>query len=131
MVLNVPHYQGLSIEAILDKGKEDERVARHLPDERDLARLPRSFIVNVTYTLMGDRFSAWVHNLIKERNEKVAENRSLMIELDPAVAKAFRDSVNISSKSCPTQVLPEASVSDSYFICSKQRQRCASVEIRQ
>ena len=94
MVLNVPQYQGLSIEAILDKGKEDERVARYLPDERDLARLPRSFIVNVTYTLMGDRFSFWVHNLIKERNEKLAENRSLMIELDPAVAKAFRDSLD-------------------------------------
>ena len=129
MVLNVPQYQGLSIESILDKGKEDERVARYLPDERDLARLPRSFIVNVTYTLMGDCFSVWVHNLIKERNEKLAENRSLMIELDPAVAKAFRDSVNISSKSWPPRVLLEASVSNSYFICSKQRQRCTSLEI--
>jgi len=130
MVLNVPQYEGLSIQAILDKGKENDRVADYLPDERDFARLPRSFIVNVTFTLMGDPFKIWVHNRIKERNEKIAEGRNLIIELDPAVAKAFRDSVNISSKSCSLQVLSAASVSDSNFLCSKQRQRCASLEIR-
>ena len=99
MVLNVPQYEGLSIQAILDKGKENERVADYLPDDCNFARLPRSFIVNVTFTLMGDPFKIWVHNRIKERNEKIAEGRNLIIELDPAVAKAFRDSVNISSKS--------------------------------
>ena len=54
--------------------------------------------MNVTYTLMGEKFKNWVHEIIKERNDKVAENRKLIIELDPDVAAAFRDSVNISSK---------------------------------
>ena len=54
--------------------------------------------MNVTYTLMQEPFKVWVRDLIKSRNDKVAENRNLMIELDPEVARAFRDSVNISSK---------------------------------
>ena len=47
---------------------------------------------------MGEKFKSWVHEVIVERNNRIAENRKLIIELDPAVAIAFRDSVNISSK---------------------------------
>ena len=97
-VLNVPQYEGLSIDRILEKGQEHPQVVNYLPDERDIERLPRSFIVNVTYTLMGEKFKSWVHEVIVERNNRIAENRKLIIELDPAVATAFRDSVNISSK---------------------------------
>jgi hypothetical protein len=39
-----------------------------------------------------------VNQCIKERNEKVAENRNLIIELDPEIAAAFAKSINISSK---------------------------------
>ena len=81
-MLNVPQYEGLSIERILEKGQEHPQVVNYLPDERDIERLPRSFI----------------HEVIVERNNRIAENRKLIIELDPAVAAAFRDSVNISSK---------------------------------
>ena len=97
-MLNVPQYEGLSIDRILEKGQEHPEVVNYLPDERDIERLPRSFIVNVTYTLMGEKFKSWVHEVIVERNNRIAENRKLIIELDPAVAAAFRDSVNISSK---------------------------------
>ena len=54
--------------------------------------------MNVTYTLMGEKFKNWVHEIIKERNDKVAERQKLIIELDPDVAAAFKNSVNISSK---------------------------------
>jgi hypothetical protein len=39
-----------------------------------------------------------VKKSIKERNDTVAENRNLIIELDPAIAEAFAKSINISSK---------------------------------
>ena len=101
-MLNVPQYEGLSIDRILEKGQEHPQVVNYLPDEHDIDRLPRSFIVNVTYTLMGEKFKSWVQEVIVERNNKIAENRKLIIELDPAVATAFRDSVNISSKFWPS-----------------------------
>ena len=104
-MLNVPQYEGLSIERILEKGQEHPEVVNYLPDERDIERLPRSFIVNVTYTLMGEKFKSWVLEVIVERNNRIAENRKLIIELDPAVAAAFRDSVNISSKFLPTSMV--------------------------
>ena len=58
--LYVPHYKGLKIEAILEKGKLDNTVCQHLPDERDLSRLPRQWIVNVVYSIIGDPFRIWV-----------------------------------------------------------------------
>ena len=51
---------------------------------------------------MGEKFKSWVQEVIVERNNRIAENRKLIIELDPAVATAFRDSVNISSKFLPS-----------------------------
>ena len=40
-VMYLPNYNTLSIEAILEFGKNEPRVASYLPDERDIPRLPR------------------------------------------------------------------------------------------
>ena len=69
-----------------------------MPDERDIRKLPRQWIANVIYTLVGDPFREWVSKTIKKRNDTVASKNDLMIELDPAIAKAFQRSINISSK---------------------------------
>ena len=50
------------------------------------------------YSLVGDPFREWVSKTIKKRNDTVASKNDLMIELDPAIAKAFQRSINISSK---------------------------------
>lgn len=130
-VFNVPQYEGLGIEQILEKGQDHPQIANYLPDERDIPRLPRSFIVNVTYTLMGEPFRNWVHAVIKERNNRIAENQKLIIELDPAVAIAFRDSVNISSKFRPPVMAISTCCFDSCFICSKQGYWSSPLEDRQ
>ena len=92
-------YKGLTIDKILEEGSKDGRVRQYMPDERDIPRLPRQWLVNIIHTVMGDEFRGWVSELIKHRNDHVAEKKDLMIELDPAIAEAFRNSVNISSKS--------------------------------
>ena len=79
-------------------GRKVEAVNLHLPDDRDLAKLPRQWIINVIYSLVGDDFRLWVSNLIQNRNDHLAESNDLMIELDPEIATAFRGSFNISSK---------------------------------
>ena len=91
-------YKGLTIEAILEQGKRNDQVLTHLPDAADIHRLPRQWIINVIYTLVGEPFANWVKDLIKSRNDHVAEQNELMLELDPEIAAAFRGSLNISSK---------------------------------
>ena len=70
-----------------------------MPDDQDIQRLPRQWIVNVIFTIVGDDFRRWVLEHIKHRNDHLAEKHDLMIELDPEIAAAFGNSLNISSKS--------------------------------
>ena len=56
-------------------------------------------MVNVLYTIVGQPFADWVQHHIDERNEKLAREQNLNIELDPEIAAAFRASSQISSKS--------------------------------
>ena len=63
-----------------------------------MRKLPRQWIINVVYSVIGEQFRQWVSTSIKKRNDELADKRDLLIELDPEIAKAFRSSVNISSK---------------------------------
>ena len=94
----MPYYEGLSIEKILAFGKKFPQVVNYLPEERDIHRLPRAFIVNIINTIVKEPFRDWVSDRIKDRNDEIAVKRNLNIELDPEIALAFRNSVNISSK---------------------------------
>ena len=91
-------YKGLTIADILEKGKECSELANYLPEERDLDRLPKQWLSDITFTVMKEPFKNWVSERVKIRNDTIAENRNLIIDLDPAVAEAFKNSINISSK---------------------------------
>ena len=82
-------YNSLSIEEILNFGKDNEEIAKYLPEQRDMDKIPRQFIIDITYTVMGDAFKKWAKLRIKARNEKIKEKQDLELELDPEVAKAF------------------------------------------
>ena len=77
-----------------------EKVKECLPEERDRHRLPRQWIIDVIHTNVGEELSNYVGEMIKKRNDDLADKRHLLIELDPAIAKAFESSINISSKCC-------------------------------
>ena len=66
--------------------------------EKETLKLPREYIGNVLYTLIGDNFQDFVNSKIEERNLKVTEDRDLTIEMDPAIARAFKESTAVSSK---------------------------------
>lgn len=117
-VLYVPLYKGLTIETILEQGRKNEQTMHYLPDERDIHRLPRQFIAAIVFSIVGEPFKAFVSQGIKERNDAVAENRNLMIELDPAIAEAFRSSVNISSKCSQLLLLLTFPASNASLMCS-------------
>ena len=88
-VLNVPLFEGLSIETILEFSKRFPDVEQYLPDERDMGRLPRKWICNVVYTVVGQPFRTWVSDKIRKRNDAIAGKRDLLIDLDPRIASAF------------------------------------------
>ena len=76
-----------------------------MPDDRDLSKVPRQWLINVIYSIVGDDFRKWVSVEVKNRNDQLADNQNLMIELDPEIAAAFGSSLNISSKFIANQTI--------------------------
>ena len=58
--LHVPMYKTLTIETILEYGGNSKMLELYLPEERDIVKLPRQWIINVIYSLCGDSFREWV-----------------------------------------------------------------------
>ena len=74
-------------------------MTKALPIEpRDIEKLPRYYVANVIYTIIGERFKQWVEQKIQERTEKVVQEQDMAIEMDPEVLKAFKASNHVSSK---------------------------------
>ena len=97
--LNVPLFEGLSTNDILEWAKDYPEVGRALPSEpREIDKLLRQYIINVVYTLVGDPFRQWVETVMQARDAKIIEQRSLGIELDPDILRVFRNSTSVSSK---------------------------------
>ena len=70
--ISCPSYPGLSIEALFDFAKKHPITEKYWPDPRDRHKLPRSYVANVIYTLVGDAFADYVAKKIEERNKKLA-----------------------------------------------------------
>ena len=95
----VPHYENLTIEKMLAFAHDYPKVAETLPvEQREVEKLPRAYIANVIYTLVGKPFSSWVERGIQARNEKVQEKNDMMVDLDPQIAKIFANSSAISGR---------------------------------
>jgi len=60
-----------------------------LPCEKEIVKLPKQFLINVIYTIVGEDFSNWVKAKINERNAKITTEKNMIINVDPAIALAF------------------------------------------
>ena len=95
----MPQYEGLSTNDILDWAKDYPEVQHALPSEpREVDKLLRQYVINVVYTLTGDRFRLWVESVMQARDAKITSERSLGIEMDPDILRVFRNSTAVSSK---------------------------------
>lgn len=61
----------MSIEAILERGRENDQLEGYLPEERDMERLPRMFIATIVRGLLKTDFDDWVDGVIDLRNENM------------------------------------------------------------
>ena len=94
-----PQYETLSISAILTEFGDCAELWPYFPDKKEVAKLPRQWIVNVLYSVIGEPFSDFVRQQITDRNQKMQTDHNLNIELDPEIAEAFKQSNQISSRS--------------------------------
>ena len=69
-----------------------------LPDDQDLPKTPKQWIVNVCAAVVGQPFKEWVSQQVEDRNAEMAEKRDLMISMDPVMAQKFANSTHISRK---------------------------------
>ena len=58
----------------------------YMPCVKEIIRLPKQFIINVAYTVIGDPFKEWIREQIETRNKKVTKEKDLLINMDPMVA---------------------------------------------
>ena len=49
----VPQYENLSIERILETARKNQRINDYLPEDRDMHKVPRQWLINVVYTVLG------------------------------------------------------------------------------
>ena len=87
-------------------------------------KVPRQWLINVSYTLIGESFSAWVKDEIAARNEDLAKKQNLLIEMDPEIAKAFHGSVNISSRFNQFPTISLTQILIAYLLSSDKWKQC-------
>lgn len=96
--MSVPQYKGLTVETFIDYAKRYPQVMRCFPSVvKEVEKLPRQYIINVMYTILGRQFGDWVDERVNERHDGIIEDNEMYIELDAEVAEAFRNSKAIST----------------------------------
>ena len=55
----------------------------------EIDKLPRAYIANVIYTVVGEPFRQWVDQVCEERNKKVIESQNMEITMDQDIYDAF------------------------------------------
>ena len=63
--------------------------------QREVLKLPRYYIANVIYTIVGEEFANWVNRRVNIRNKKVPQEEN-MIELDPEIFEIYQKSTSVS-----------------------------------
>jgi hypothetical protein len=90
--LSIPHYEGLGIKEILSEASRYPETEQYLPEEDEFKRLPRQWLINVAYTIIGTAFSDWAQERIEARNKKLVEVQKLAIDIDPEILRCFHAS---------------------------------------
>ena len=100
-VMQLPHYDGLFILDLLGfaENYQNGSAMEALPlIRKETLKLPRGYIANVIFSIVGQPFADFVKSQIDARNNKIKHEQSMNIEMDPEIADIFRASTSISSK---------------------------------
>ena len=84
--MHVPQYEGLGVEQMIIFSKNYPQVAKYLPIEKEIWKLPRQYLINIIFTVLGAPFSNWVRVAVTERHLKLQEEKNMMVEVDADIA---------------------------------------------
>jgi hypothetical protein len=111
--LSAPQYDNLSMGKILDFLAQFEAMHLFMPAEpHEIKKLPRAWVINVGATVVGQPFVEWVSKRITARNKEMAQDRNLLIKMDPQLAAAFQRSTAISTSNGNAAHMLKAQVSN-------------------
>ena len=96
--IHVPQYKNLTLEHVLDFASQQPRIDQYLPDQPDLQKVPKQWIVNICAAVIGADFKEWVAEQVEERNAVMAQQKEVMISMDPVMAAKFAASTHVSRK---------------------------------
>ena len=97
--VHVPHFDSLSIAHMLEFASNYPEVFQILPEEkREINVLHRQYIANVIFYVAGKEFTNWIEERLKERTEKLLNDRSMNIHMDPEIYEIYKQSNSISGK---------------------------------
>jgi hypothetical protein len=92
----VPQYESLTIAIIMEKIQRTPEVLAYLPCMKEIEKLPKAWLCNTIYSVVGKDFLEWVEDCISKRNEKVTVAKDIMINVAPDILKAFESSNAVS-----------------------------------
>ena len=84
------------MDTILDFGLGYQVVVNALPVIRETRKMPRAYVCNVIYTLVGAPFKDWVLKSCKDRNDRLENAHDTSIVLDSRIAAAYEASTFVS-----------------------------------
>ena len=65
--------------------------------QREREKLPRPYLGNVIYTIVGQPFKRWVEKRVDERHE-LRRQEEQQIQMDPEIAAIFKQSTAVAGK---------------------------------
>ena len=96
--LNVPYYENLTLAHIWKFAADHPEVNKFLPAEEDRDDLPRSWVVNVLFSVLGGKFAKWINRQMEARNKLRLKDQNKEAVMLPKFAASFRASTDISCK---------------------------------
>ena len=96
--LYAPQYDTLSVGKLLDFAAAYPAIEEYLPEARDIPLLPRQWVLNVCFTVIGSDFGDFVRAQIEQRNTKLADRNDLNVDVDPEILAVIQNSTAVSTQ---------------------------------
>ena len=70
----------------INEHDERDKILKALPTEnKEMDKLLKQYMANIIYTIIGENFKDWVQKRINDRNDKVKNEKDMLVELDPDI----------------------------------------------
>ena len=80
--LHVPQYKNLTLNHIMDFASNHPKVFDFLPDEPDLPKIPKQWIVDICAAVIGVEFRDWVEDCKEERKSPNGRENRIRIQYE-------------------------------------------------